>query len=160
MLHCNFKAYCPIYMGAWLVILSCWGTGMGGCAFQWIKLYVKALSILHVVLQCHILYILCIQSFIQDRIFRQQGEIVASSNMLKLRDLGHVPPGKFWNLWHLRLFLVASETTFTNKKDRMLNIIMIAKSLCIFFVVHVNACIICHCRTLNRTCFPRPVSRG
>ena len=56
--------------------------------------------------------------------FCQQGEIIASSNMLTLRGSnGMLPQEKFWNLRHLRLFLVASawdHINFPNKNDLMI----------------------------------------
>ena len=54
--------------------------------------------------------ILYITMVLQD--FCQRGEIVTCGNVLKLGSLGHAPLGR-----HMRLFLVASDTTLMNKDN-------------------------------------------
>ena len=50
------------------------------------------------------------QGLIQDFFIEE----VVCDSVLKTRGVwGHAPPRKFWNLQPLRLFLVASETTYT-----------------------------------------------
>ena len=67
--------------------------------------------------------------YIYSGIFCQRGEIIASSNVLEVGGSGGMlPPGNLVILRHLRLLLLASETTFTTKNDKILSIIMIVES--------------------------------